>query len=68
VKEATSTDDPWPPDLVKRASALAREFMDAAHPAAAVSLLAGLVRSSAGIARSQYLFDPGIARREIQEP
>jgi hypothetical protein len=61
VKQIAATNEPWPPEVVKRASVLSREFLGAGHLRAAEPLLAGLVQRTDGLERRQFLFDLGRA-------
>ena len=61
VRQVAGATDPWPPEVMKRASGLSRELLNAGHLRAAEPLLAGLVQRTDGLERRQFLFDLGRA-------
>jgi hypothetical protein len=59
--QVAGTNDPWPPEIIKRASAFSRDLLNAGHAAPARTLLAALVQRTDGMEHRQLLFDLGRA-------
>jgi tetratricopeptide (TPR) repeat protein len=68
ITQAVAATNPWPPDVVKRASALSLEFLNAGHPGAAEPLLAALAQRADGLERRQILFNLGRASDAAGKP
>jgi len=61
ITQAVAATGPWPPDVVKRATALSLEFLNAGHAGAAEPLLAALAQRADGLERRHILFNLGRA-------
>ena len=68
ITQAVAATGPWPPDVVKRASALSLEFLDAGHAGAAEPLLAALAQRADGLERRHVLFNLGRASDMTGKP
>jgi hypothetical protein len=68
LTRAVAAPDAWPPGTLKRAAALAREFLHAGQPGAAEPLLAALAQRTQGLERRQVHFELGRAGDAAGKP